>query len=213
MLSHQGRMHNDIMDFPNRFFYENNLKILPEYCGVNQSENTNYAVINTENELEKQLAERRVSYFATEAEDNYQTQKINIHEAKKIAEIVHAYCQLFKANGKKIIPTKTIGIITPYRAQIAQIKNALEAIDESYGQFTIDTVERYQGGAREVILISLCLNNERQLETLVSLDTEGKVDRKLNVALTRAKQHLVIVGNEELMRKSAIYGELLAWAK
>jgi DNA replication ATP-dependent helicase Dna2 len=48
---------------------------------------------------------------------------------------------------------------------------------------------------------------------LVSLDTEGKVDRKLNVALTRAKQHLVIVGNEELMRKSAIYGELLEWAK
>lgn len=213
MLSHQGRMHNDIMDFPNRFFYENNLKILPEYCSVNQSKKTNYAVINTENELEKQLAENRVSYFATEAEDNYQTQKINLHEAQKIAEIVHAYCQLFEANNIPIIYDKTIGIITPYRAQIAQIKNALETINEDYGKFTIDTVERYQGGARDVILISLCLNNVRQLETLVSLDTEGKVDRKLNVALTRAKQHLVIVGNENLMQKSPIYGKLLAWAK
>ncbi len=213
MLSHQGRMHNEIMDFPNRFFYENNLKILPDYCKVNQSDKTNYSIINTENELEKQLAENRVSYFSTAAEDNYQTQKINLHEAQKVAEIVHTYCQLFKANGKEIIPTKSIGVITPYRAQIAQIKNALEAIDESYGEFTIDTVERYQGGARDVILISLCLNNVRQLETLVSLDTEGKVDRKLNVALTRAKQHLVIVGNENLMRESAIYKQLLEWAK
>ena len=89
----------------------------------------------------------------------------------------------------------------------------METIDASYREFTIDTVERYQGGARDVILISLCLNNVRQLETLVSLDTEGKVDRKLNVALTRAKQHLVIIGNEKLMKESPIYKQLLVWAK
>lgn len=213
MLSHQGRMHNDIMDFPNRFFYENNLKILPEYCNVNQSDETNYTVINTENELEKQLAKNRVAYFPTEAEVNYQTQKINLHEAQKVAEIVDAYCKLFEANNIPIKHDKTIGIITPYRAQIAQIKNALETINEDYGKFTIDTVERYQGGARDVILISLCLNNVRQLDKLVSLDTEGKVDRKLNVALTRAKQHLIIVGNEYLMQQSPIYKQLLEWAK
>ncbi len=213
MLSYQGRMHSDIMDFPNRFFYENNLKILPKSCGINQSEQSNYAVVNRDNALEQQLANSRVAYFSTAVEDNYQTQKINLHEARKIAEIVHTYCELFKANGIKIKPTKTIGIITPYRAQIAQIKAALESIDIEYGKFTIDTVERYQGGARDVILISLCLNNVRQLETLVSLDTEGKVDRKLNVALTRAKQHLVIVGNENLMHQSPIYKELLIWAK
>ena len=63
MLSHQGRMHNDIMDFPNRFFYENSLKVLPEYCGVNQSDKTNYSIINSANKLEKQLAENRVAYF------------------------------------------------------------------------------------------------------------------------------------------------------
>ena len=212
MLSHQGRMHNEIMDFPNRFFYENSLKILPEYCNVNQSDDTNYEII-PDDELTQELAKNRVLYFNTPAEDNYQTQKINIHEAQEIAKIVDKYCQLYKANNQPINYQKSIGVITPYRAQIAQIKNALEQIDEDYGQFTIDTVERYQGGARDIILISLCLNNVRQLETLVSLDTEGKVDRKLNVALTRAKQHLVIVGNQHLMEASAIYGKLLSWAK
>jgi len=212
MLSHQGRMHDNIMDFPNCFFYENSLKILPEYCGVDQSGITNYKNL-PKDELGQKLAENRVLYFNTPAEDNFQTQKINVHEAQKIAQIVDKYCQLFRDNGKPIDYQKTIGIITPYRAQIAQIKNALEQIDKSYGKFSVDTVERYQGSAREVILISLCLNNVRQLETLVSLDTEGKVDRKLNVALTRAKRHLVIVGNENLMRASAIYGKLLEWAK
>ena len=69
---------------------------------------------------------------------------------------------------------------------------------------TIDTVERYQGGARDVILISLCTNDASQLASLVSLSEEG-VDRKLNVALTRARRHLVVIGNVEILRGSDIY--------
>lgn len=210
MLSYQGRMHRDIMDFPNRFFYENTLKILPQNCGVNQSDRPAYDVIQ-DNELSIKLAQNRVLYFDTPVEDNPQNKKINVHEAEKIAEILDAYHRLYQDNNKTIDYQKTIGIITPYRAQIVQIKNALEARNVDYGKFTIDTVERYQGGARDIILISLCINDRSQLDKLVSLDTEGKVDRKLNVALTRSKQHLVIVGNKELMEESPIYNNLLEW--
>jgi DNA replication ATP-dependent helicase Dna2 len=95
-------------------------------------------------------------------------------------------------------------VITPYRAQIAQIQATLRDMDFDTDKITIDTVERYQGGAREVILISLCTNQKSQLASLVSLSDEG-VDRKLNVALTRARKHLIVVGNKEILRGSDIY--------
>ena len=98
----------------------------------------------------------------------------------------------------------SIGVITPYRAQIAQIQSVLRAKNLNIDAITIDTVERYQGGARDVILISLCTNDVSQLSSLISLSEEG-VDRKLNLALTRARKHLVVVGNKEILRGSEIY--------
>jgi DNA replication ATP-dependent helicase Dna2 len=73
---------------------------------------------------------------------------------------------------------------------------------------TIDTVERYQGGARDIILISLCTNRPSQLDSLMSLSEEG-VDRKLNVAITRARRHLILVGNEGILKSNEIYRKLI----
>jgi DNA replication ATP-dependent helicase Dna2 len=101
-----------------------------------------------------------------------------------------------------------IGIITPFRAQIAKIRQVLEKQGFDPDTLTVDTVERYQGGAREVILISLCTNSEAQVATLTSLSEEG-IDRKLNVALTRAREHLVVLGNESLLRGQKAYHQLL----
>ncbi|MBK8110046.1 MAG: hypothetical protein IPK46_06740 [Saprospiraceae bacterium] len=72
----------------------------------------------------------------------------------------------------------------------------------------IDTVERYQGGAKDIILLSLVTNRPSQLKTLVSLSNEG-IDRKLNVALTRAKEQIVVVGNEEILSKDHNYRALI----
>ncbi|MDX1667706.1 MAG: C-terminal helicase domain-containing protein, partial [Saprospiraceae bacterium] len=105
-------------------------------------------------------------------------------------------------------PAKSIGIITPYRAQIALIKKTLETHGIDKTDLTIDTVERYQGGARDIILISLCTNSVDQLASLVSLSEEG-VDRKLNVALTRAREHLVLLGNPDLLSVNPLYKALI----
>ena len=79
-------------------------------------------------------------------------------------------------------------------------------------KYTIDTVERYQGGAREVVILSLCTNRFSQVQNMISLSDDG-VDRKLNVALTRARKHLVIIGNEEILSSYPIYKELIEYCK
>ncbi|HRO73567.1 MAG TPA: C-terminal helicase domain-containing protein [Saprospiraceae bacterium] len=109
----------------------------------------------------------------------------------------------------KEINEMSVGIITPYRAQIALIRQYLEKhLPDMLPLITVDTVERYQGGARDIIIISMCINKLSQLDNMVSLSQEG-VDRKLNVALTRAKEQIVIIGNEDLLSNNVMYNKLI----
>ena len=151
----------------------------------------------------KTLRERRVLFINTDRDTSNNFNKTNAHEAHLIGDLVQSFEQLYLENGKILHPL-SIGVITPYRAQIAQIQAVLRDRNFAVEQITIDTVERYQGGARDIILLSLCTNEASQLSSLISLSEEG-VDRKLNVALTRARQHLVVVGNAEILRGSPIY--------
>ena len=210
-LSHQGRMHQDIMAFPNQYFYENTLHILP--ASLKFHEKQVQALPNVDgivSPLFDQLSARRISFFATPCDQTSITLKTNQFEADRIGDLVEYYLQYFRQQGKEITKN-SIGIITPYRAQIAQIKSTLEAKKAPLDLLTIDTVERYQGGAREVILISLCTNVEHQLRSLVSVSEEGGVDRKLNVALTRAREHVVILGNPDILKLDPIYRALMAF--
>ena len=102
--------------------------------------------------------------------------------------------------------------ITPYRAQIARIRQELRSSGLDPDHYTVDTVERYQGGARRIVLISLCTNRGVQMSTLSTLSREG-VDRKLNVAMTRAREHLVLLGNPRVLRESAVYSRLLDYCR
>ena len=214
MLSHQGRMHEEICVFPSKFFYNEKLQLLDLNIPENQWQ---IAPLQYEkmpkkaSDLVELIASKRLLYFPTPID--YQNQKVNKHEAETIAELIKAFKQLYAANDKPF-HENSLGVITPYRAQIAQIKHALnEANEKDTDFYTIDTVERYQGGARDIIILSLCLNNVRQLETLVSLDDTGEIDRKLNVALTRARQHLIIVGNETLLNMDPRYSKLIAYIR
>ena len=213
MLSFQGRMHRDIMRFPNEYFYENKLHILPDYCKVDQSSPINCCLPDAPSRLEEHLANHRFTFVSTSVDKNSRTRKTNHHEAEMVAQLVDSYSRIYQASGFGTDYHRTIGVITPYRAQIAQIKQELESYGKKYEHFSVDTVERYQGSAREVIIISLCLNHIDQLASLVSLSTDGQVDRKLNVALTRARKHLVIVGNEELLTQSDIYAALVEFIR
>jgi DNA replication ATP-dependent helicase Dna2 len=203
VLSHQGRMHQEIMVFPSETFYERKLKILPEGMNQFQVQNIDFQSHTSKNRIDKALRERRVLFINTDRDTTNNFNKTNAHEAHLIGDLVQSFEELYRENGRTFHPL-SIGVITPYRAQIAQIQAVLRDRNFDIDKITIDTVERYQGGARDVILLSLCTNEASQLASLVSLSEEG-VDRKLNVALTRARQHLVVVGNAEILQGSPIY--------
>ncbi|HRI60584.1 MAG TPA: AAA domain-containing protein, partial [Saprospiraceae bacterium] len=203
-LDRQGRMHTEIMDFPNRHFYEGKLQTLSQEDRHYQCLPLAYASQAFDSVFEKIIAEKRVVFLPTTAEEHLPNQKTNRAEAELTARLVLLFKQLWETNGKTWHPAKTLGIITPWRAQIAQLRESLAAAGLDPDEITIDTVERYQGGAREIIIISTCVNSEYQLTSLVNLSGEG-VDRKMNVALTRAREHLIMLGNEEILRKDVRY--------
>lgn len=208
-LSHQGRMHQDICAFPSEYFYDNKLQLLPDELPISvwQKAPLNYRPPNNPSTLEKQLAQYRMLYLSSSV-NRVSNLKTNLDEAQWVGKIIQAFAALYQANGQILSPID-VGVITPFRAQIAQIRSELTRYKKGYENCTIDTVERYQGGARDIIIISLCLNDSYQLESIISLSDDKVVDRKLNVALTRARKHLILIGNEQLMRLDKRYNALI----
>jgi DNA replication ATP-dependent helicase Dna2 len=206
-LSHQGRMHTEIMDFPNLHFYNGLLRILPDEISFSrtQKEQLNYQLPPNPTYIEQRLVKQRLLFFSTPA--GVPTHKINRHEATLVGNLLSSFKRIYETSNLGLLPEK-VGIITPYRAQIAQIRAVITQLPFDTEGITIDTVERYQGGARDIIILSLCTNSITQIDTLVSLSEEG-IDRKLNVALTRARQHLVVIGNDTILKQNAVYKDLI----
>lgn len=208
ILSHQGRMHEDIMAFPNKYFYKNQLHILPNSIPYHEQQQKPLNRPLPKDTLYPRLAKQRVLFLDTPADNDQLNIKTNQYEAQTAIELVKTLSQSLADEGKAIT-AKSIGIITPYRAQIAAIKQLLEhELPDINALITIDTVERYQGGARDIIIVSLCSNELSQLKLLSTLSEEG-IDRKLNVAITRAKEQLIFLGNVEILRQSKVYANLI----
>ncbi len=194
ILSQQGRMHQDIMSFVNIHFYNHKLKTISSISRLHEA---------TSQYLSASDLPKRISFVNTETSKDLNW-KTNKDEARKIAQLVKKYL-----NSSIKIDHSSIGIITLYRAQIACIKEELLKLqDNKTEKISVDTVERYQGGARDVIIISLCTNHFNQINSIVSLSEDG-TDRKLNVALTRAKEQLVIYGNAEILSQNSVYKDLI----
>lgn len=202
LLSHQGRMHSDIMRFPNAHFYNGQLNILPGIDRLTGKRN-----MFTQSPSEQFLIDERFIFIPTQTDLAFNW-KTNKYESDAVLNVVSRIVELYKVNAKDFT-NDTLGIITPYRAQIATIRNAFEgSFPELLKFISIDTVERYQGGARDIIIISLCTNKLSQLTSLVSLSEEG-IDRKLNVAMTRAREQLFVLGNEAILQTNATYASLI----
>lgn len=211
ILREQGRMHQTIMQFPSEHFYDGALKVLQQPDIKAELEKPlSFNTAPGWAGLLLTLASKRMIYLPSET-DNQGKSKINRKEAILVVQCIQAIHQLYAFNNKPIYP-HTIGVITPYRAQIAQIRKVLQDKSISAEDLSIDTVERYQGGARDIIILSLCTNRFSQIQNMISLSDDG-VDRKLNVALTRARQQLIVIGNEEILEAYPVYQSLIRYCR
>lgn len=206
-LSNQGRMHAEIMAFPNQKFYGGFLQTLTRAEDADllhpQIAPLGYQLSGFHPEWEAVFSAKRVVFMKTPPEENQPGQKTNSYEAVLAAQLVLFFKQLWQDNGFEW-SNRTLGIITPWRAQIARIRAALSDVGLDAETLTVDTVERYQGGARDIIILSSCVNSTTQMASLVNLSSEN-IDRKLNVALTRARQHVVVLGNADVLKTDERY--------
>jgi DNA replication ATP-dependent helicase Dna2 len=112
-------------------------------------------------------------------------------EADRVAEVVESYVDAGA-------DPDDIGVIAPFRAQVAAIGRRTDA--------TVDTVDRFQGSAKEVIVVSFVATG--------SLDGPIFEDhRRVNVALTRARKALALVGDADALTTEPFYDRMLAWAR
>ena len=81
---------------------------------------------------------------------------------------------------------------------------------------SIDTVERYQGSQRDVIIYSFTVQRQYQLSFLTANTFEEAghlIDRKLNVALTRARKQLILTGNPRTLAANAVFSQLMGYIR
>lgn len=210
----QGRMHPEVANFSNKNFYSGLLRAVP----LPHQRQSQWLECREEgSEMRHLLAENRMIFMDCAAPGHSSPDKINEPEAILIAAVAYAMAQLFKANKHIFDPQKSIGIIVPYRNQIAMIKRELKkyALPELQ-QLTIDTVERYQGSERDIIVYGFTVHRLHQLDFLTSnsFQEDGRlIDRKLNVALTRAREQLIMVGSANLLKSNAMFHSLIAHCK
>ena len=185
MLDTHFRMHDDIAALVNPF-----------YSGALKS--------GTGRQKERRV-EPRIVFYPSPFEPSY---KKHLGEARLVS---HLLAGIKKRYGDSF-SQETVGVVTPWRAQIAAIRNSIDDA-EILEKVTIDTVERFQGGEKDIIIVSLAVFTPAQIKMLQSLNSDGTVDRKLNVTVSRAREELVILGYEPVLYDSPFYGRVLAMAE
>ena len=193
LLKIQYRMHEDIMRFPSRWFYHDELEAAPEvkYRGILDFDTPVSWIDTSELDLqEKAVAEG--------------TGRLNTGEAELLVRELKNYIE--RIGIRRILEEHIdFGVISPYRAQVHYLRHLLKK--EPFFRpcrrlITVHTVDGFQGQERDVIMISLVRANEKgQIGFLRDL-------RRMNVAITRARMKLLILGEAVTLTRHPFYREL-----
>ena len=198
LLKVQYRMHEEIMRFPSQWFYHGELEAAPEvrYRGILDWDSPISWIDTSGMDFKEEFVGETFG-------------RINKDEADLLLSELKAYIR--RIGGKRILDEKIdFGIISPYKAQVQYLRNLLKtdaALKPYRHLFTVNTVDGFQGQERDVIFISLVrANDEGQIGFLSDL-------RRMNVAITRARMKLVILGEAETLKHHSFYRKLLEQLK
>ncbi|NXH43973.1 SDE3 helicase, partial [Dicaeum eximium] len=209
------RSHEAILRIPNELFYDNELKA----CESNGLDVRN--LYCTWEELPKKGFP--IIFHGVCGEDQREAKSPSFFNTAEIEVLVHYLKKLLQSRGKGRCPTvspREIGIISPYRKQVEKIRRAITSLDPDLkklpdiSQLKVGSVEEFQGQERRVILISTV----RSCSTYLRFDQTFRLGflknpKRLNVAITRAKALLVVVGNPTVLSKDEHWHRFLRYCK
>lgn len=224
LLKIQYRMNDEIMRFSSDWFYGGKVESAPQIkyrsvldydhpiTWIDTSNEENQITIEGEDAPEDSAFTSSAVSAANQNSDlNFKEQfvgesfgRINKAEAELTLLTLAEY---FTKIGKQRVLSESIdvGIISPYRAQVQYLKKLIKKYEffKPYRRLiSVNTVDGFQGQERDVILISLVRSNdEGQIGFLKDL-------RRMNVAMTRARMKLIILGNKDTMTKHPFYKKL-----
>ena len=198
MLQVQYRMHEAIMKFSSRYFYKDELVA--------------HASVKTEllrpNQLPIEFIDTAGCGYA-EQQDPETLSRFNVEEANLL---IHQVEKLVEEVGMEewLEQKISMGIITPYRAQVDYLLKLAESshlLEPLHKLMTINTVDAFQGQERDVIAISFVRSNEK-----AEVGFLGEI-RRTNVAMTRARKKLIMIGDSATLGSNPFYVELLEYVQ
>lgn len=198
MLEVQYRMHHSIMKFPSAYFYNDRLHAHPSVSS---------ALLRPDHSPVEFIDTAGCGF--TEVMDPETLSRANDEEARLLIQVVE---DLVKDIGMErwFEERISLGIITPYNAQVDhlhKLAGASPVLTEVNRFLTIDTVDAFQGQERDVIAISFVRSNEKSEVGFLS-DI-----RRTNVAMTRARKKLIMIGDSATLASHAFYDDLIGFVQ
>lgn len=218
----QGRMHPEVAHFANQQFYGGQLRdcgLEHQLLAIAQPRVVFYPCIPPKDDSLLVEGSSEESHLASSGNEmTYScipSAKVNIHEARMIAYLAEETYQDVMRRKSEFNIDKELGIIVPYRHQIAMVRSLLQTSNHPLlANVTIDTVERFQGSEKNTIIYGFTVSRPSQLNFLCDSQYEDQhgqtIDRKLNVALTRARERTLLVGNPEILSQVSLFAQLIA---
>lgn len=194
MLQIQYRMNERIMHFSNVKFYEGNLK-------AHESVRDITLLLETGNSEPLEFIDTAGCGY----QEKYMAENQSLSNEEEANLLLKRLRHLMEETEGT---NNSIGIIAPYKAQISLLKEKVaEAEDLTPYNISINTVDGFQGQEKDIICISLVRSNDKGEIGFLS-DT-----RRMNVAMTRARKKLIIIGDSSTLARHAFYNDLVAFAE
>ncbi|ODM97533.1 Regulator of nonsense transcripts 1 [Orchesella cincta] len=195
-LEVQYRMHPDLALFPSNYFYEGTLQ-----NGVGSKERTLMV------DFPWPEPEKPLMFYVTMGQEEISASGTSYLNRTEAANVEKVTTKLLKAG----IRPEQIGIVTPYegqRAYLVQYMQANGALNTKlYLEIEVASVDAFQGREKDFIILSCVRSNDQQGIGFLN------DPRRLNVALTRAKFGLIIVGNPKVLAKHQLWNHLIRYCK
>ncbi|XP_023217489.1 putative helicase mov-10-B.1 isoform X2 [Centruroides sculpturatus] len=194
------RSHPSILKLPNELFYDNELQACADktvcdlFCNWTYLPSKGFPII----------------FHGVISQDKREPNSPSYFNPEEISVVMDYIEKLLESTGDLNLSPKDIGIISPYRKQVDKIKNELK-LNASCDDISVGSVEEFQGQERKAIIISTVRSNSDLAKNHKFKLGFLKEPKRFNVAVTRAKALLIIVGNPFNLSKDKNWNRLLEY--